>query len=212
VNDAEYDRLHDAFDALFPGKVHGWRDGKKGVIQVPAFREEGHIAEKQAMQILRDHLQDLLHGSCRDCETENVQSHRHRTSPLHFETYQCLRGDAMPARTAVPVAAAIRCMAFSLSNSSDLTAGEPKLFLSFPAPSPDARSQPGLSRGNGRPDGCNPSTNQPHPRLGRAARVIGGPRWAFNDRCGTYGLRSHRAFSGRSVPRQNDVCKHRDRR
>jgi hypothetical protein len=73
VNDAEYDRLHDAFDALFPGKVRGWRDGKKGVIQVPAFREEGHIAEKQAMQILRDHLQDLLHGSCRDCETENPE-------------------------------------------------------------------------------------------------------------------------------------------
>jgi hypothetical protein len=44
--------------------------------------------------------------------------------------------------------------------------------------------------------------DQPHPRLGRAARVIGGARWAFNDRCGAYGLRSHRAFSGRPPPRQ----------
>ena len=67
--DAEYDRLHDAFDALFPGKVRGCRNGKRETMQVPAFRKEGRIARKDAMKILRDHLQDLLHGSCRDCET-----------------------------------------------------------------------------------------------------------------------------------------------
>ena len=69
MNDAEYDRLHDALDALFPGKVRGCRDGKREVYEVPAFRKEGRIARKEAMKIVRDHLQDRLHGICRDCES-----------------------------------------------------------------------------------------------------------------------------------------------
>jgi hypothetical protein len=56
MNDPEYDRLHDAFDAFFPGKVRGCRNGKRETIVVPDFRKEGRIARKDAMKILRDHL------------------------------------------------------------------------------------------------------------------------------------------------------------
>jgi hypothetical protein len=73
MNDAEYDRLHDAFDALFPGKVRVCRNGKREVYEVPAFRKEGRITEKQAMRIVRHHLQDRLHGICRDCESGNAE-------------------------------------------------------------------------------------------------------------------------------------------
>jgi hypothetical protein len=62
VRDAEYDRLHDAYDALFGGKVHV--RGRKA-IKIP-FRKEGAIARKEALEIVRSDLFRRLHGICRD--------------------------------------------------------------------------------------------------------------------------------------------------
>ena len=53
-------------------------------------------------------------------------------------------GDAMPARTAMRLPRLFGAWPSPCRIQAILPQGEPKLFLSFPAPSPGARSQPGL--------------------------------------------------------------------
>jgi hypothetical protein len=82
-----------------------------------------------------------------------VQSHRHRISRATLvETYQCLRGGCDACKNGYAGCRGYSVPGFlPVGNQAILPQGEPKLFLPFPAPSPGARSQPGLSGGNGSP-------------------------------------------------------------
>jgi hypothetical protein len=71
LKDSEYDQLQDVLDALFPAHVRS--DGMRKAMEIPAFRKEGRITRRAALEIVRNHLNLRLHGICRDCETESPE-------------------------------------------------------------------------------------------------------------------------------------------